>query len=231
MKLYKFRSLASEADFDRVKGILETGKFWHSKFSELNDPIEGGFTIFPNVNGADREMIDRIYGEKNEYKICSFSNQNAFTLPTLWGYYANGFKGVAVEIEVKEIDVCKVEYVEDVFHVEDNLDYAGMTKQILTRKFTPWEHEGEFRSLVKLQGEQGLYKVGNITSVFFGYPYQNAANRNSIYANNQTLKEYSERMDRLLKVVKKKEYKHYIVVVNKGKVEVNPLDPSPDSLT
>ena len=42
MKLYKFRSLGSEADYDRIIGIIENG-FWCSKFSDLNDVMEGVF--------------------------------------------------------------------------------------------------------------------------------------------------------------------------------------------
>ena len=41
VKLYKFRPLADDRDFERLKEILKTGKFYCPKFPDLNDPMEG----------------------------------------------------------------------------------------------------------------------------------------------------------------------------------------------
>jgi hypothetical protein len=51
-----------------------------------------------------------ILGAKAHYKICSFSDEKAFSNPIMWGYYANGFRGVAVEIEVCGEEVNKIKY-------------------------------------------------------------------------------------------------------------------------
>ena len=64
MKLYKFRSLTSEEEFERATQIIETGIFWCSKFSELNDPMEGVFRTSRNSG-----LIQEIYAEKISYKI------------------------------------------------------------------------------------------------------------------------------------------------------------------
>lgn len=96
MKLYKFRPLAKEEDFQRAKSIIETGCFWCSRFSELNDPMEGVFCT------ANHKIIDDAYKQKVSYRICSFSAEAAFENPCMWGYYANGFKGIAIEIEVSD---------------------------------------------------------------------------------------------------------------------------------
>ena len=102
MKLYKFRPLANDRDRDYLKEILETRKFHCSKFQDLNDPMEGIYYAADRAN-----IIDLIFKAKARYKICSFSNEEAFSKPIMWGYYANGFRGVAVEIEVSEKEVKK----------------------------------------------------------------------------------------------------------------------------
>lgn len=218
MKLYKFRSLTQDNDLSRVSKILETGEFWHANFSTLNDPIEGGFTIFPREKDVDREMIDRIFTNKNEYKICSFSAEPALYNPTLWGYYANGFKGLVIEIEVEEEKVYPVKYVQDIFHVQDNLDFEIKTIEILTRKFEPWNGECEFRSLQKMKPGVNLHKIGKIKAVYFGSPYESAANKKSIYNENGTLGQYEIEKAKLLEIAKRKKYKCFSVMIEGGKV-------------
>jgi len=219
MKLYKFRSLTgtggAKSDLEKAKEILDTGEFWHSAFSDLNDPVEGSFTIFPNVGKVDRDLIDRIYSEKNEYKICSFSGEAALQSPIMWGYYANGFKGVAIEIEVGEKNIERVKYVKNIFHVSDRLSPEEKAKQILTRKLLPWRHEKEFRSLKKI-GEP--YQVGTIKALYFGAPYGNAANGGAIYAGSRVLRRYKDEREELLSIAKDKGYSCHHMGVVQGKV-------------
>ena len=86
VKLYKFRPLANNKDFRRLKSILKTRKFHCSKFTELNDPMEGVYNFSDYDNRP--EAIGLILGAKASYKICSFSSEDAFTNPLMWGYFA-----------------------------------------------------------------------------------------------------------------------------------------------
>ena len=106
MKLYKFRSLTNQGEFERARAIVESGRFWCSKFSELNDPMEGIFST-----SMSQTETDVAYNQKSMFKICSFSKEKALSNPIMWGYYASGFKGIAIEIEVNEEEVQKVRYV------------------------------------------------------------------------------------------------------------------------
>lgn len=214
MKLYKFRPLASAQDLKYIKEILETGRFWHSNFSQFNDVREGGFTIFPNNEVVDQKIIDLIYNDKNQYRICSFSNEQAFKNPVMWGHYANGFKGLVIEIEVEDGSVNKVKYVKDLYHVKNYLSCDKNTKNILTRKFKPWQYEEEYRSLIKTNENQNPYRVGEIESVLFGDPYRNAENYSSILSNNDALVEYNEKKNKLIDIIKAKNYKFSHVVVD-----------------
>ena len=179
MKLYKFRPLADVEDFQRAKSIIETGCFWCSRFSELNDPMEG---VFYALN----KNIDDIYNEKNRYIICSFSSKKAFENPCMWGYYANGFKGIAIEIEVNKDEVKKISYTNEI-GTTDNSGSDAIEK-ILTTKLASWERETEYRFLKK--DEKNEHPIGKITAVYFGEPYGNTNNKQTIYKANTKLQCY-----------------------------------------
>ncbi len=214
MKLYKFRALANDRDLERLKGILKTGEFWCSKFSELNDPMEGVYTVLNghNVSGA----IDLIYNEKEKYKICSFSGEEAFSNPPMWGYYANGFKGMAIEIEIDEHDVEPIGYVDDILHLL-KVDSDVEIKKILTSKLKFWKHEAEYRFLK--ESENNFHKIGEITGVYFGDPYGDVENRQEIEKESGSLSEYKKLKGELIKFAKCKGIKVCHVKIEGCKVE------------
>jgi hypothetical protein len=217
IKLYKFRPLANEEDCERLKGILETGKFWCSTYPELNDPMEGVYNFLPDPNDITNnisELIDLIYKEKQGYKICSFSNEDAFSKPIMWGYYANGFKGVAVEIEICRKEVEEIEYKRDI------LKFSGKNpdkeaKRILTTKLTIWKHEGEYRFLKKIEEDKEI-KIGKITALYYGNPHEGTINRQDIIDNSKTFRKYLELKEKILKELPN--IKSYPVKIEKCKV-------------
>jgi len=189
MKIYKFRPLANDTDYDRARDILETGCFWCSTFSELNDPMEGVFLTTTPSND-----IPNIYGEKCKFRICSFADSTAFKKPIIWGYYANGFRGLAIQVEVRGGEVHRVQYCDQL----QSMVLSGGTssiRQILLTKLSPWKHEGEFRFLTESDGNR--HRIGNITAVYFGCPYQDVENHRTIYANSPTLKGYRAFIEQL----------------------------------
>jgi hypothetical protein len=211
MKLYKFRPLASKLDFCRAKSILETNFFWCSKFWDLNGPMEGTF------HSSVIDSIDKVFVEKIQYKICSFSGEKAFKNPAVWGYYTNGFRGYAVEIEIpnaKEAAIRKVNYKKDINDAD--LIKRNKAEIILTTKLIPWEHEDEYRFLIR--SGSNSHKIGKITAVYFGEPYGNAINKTLIYNQSFLLSEYEIWRAKLIKVVKNIEIDPFLVEVQKSKV-------------
>ncbi|MBF0595219.1 MAG: hypothetical protein HQL22_09650 [Candidatus Omnitrophica bacterium] len=191
VRLYKFRPLASGEDLRRAKIIVETGCFWCSRFSELNDPMEGVFTA------SDTVAVHRIYNEKNKYRICSFCNDKGFQNPLMWGYYANGFKGVAIEVEVDEADVNGVKYVSD---IPDIRNLGDDVENVLMTKLSLWAHEGEHRFLKDI-GKANFYKIGIVTAVYFGDPYGDVSNKDAVYRDNEHLRKYKELKERISTVM------------------------------
>lgn len=184
-KLVKFRPLANENDLNRAKEIIETGRFWCSKLWNLNDPMEGVFSTY------NPEYINPLFTEKNKRVICSFSCLDALNNPLLWGYYANGYKGIAIEIEVHN-NMADNEKIKKITYKNESLLDSNVfgVDDIITRKLTNWEHENEYRFLKKSK-EEGLYKIGDITKVHFGTPYKKMANNENIHNNSETLRKYN----------------------------------------
>jgi hypothetical protein len=231
MKLYKFRSLNHygidfvetddgkgigeidiDSDFCRLKNILLTGKFWCSQFSDLNDPMEGMFTVSYNSN-IDK-IIDSVYYEKKSYKICSFSGEQAFSDTLMWGYYGNGFRGVAIEIEVDDDKVKEIQYVEEIPRLED-FRTGNKAEKILTTKLSPWKHENEFRYLT--HNSCNLNEIGKITAVYYGDPYEQAYNKTNIIAYSDPIKKYNLLIKEMLKI---QNIKFYPVIIRNRKVVV-----------
>lgn len=198
IKLYKFRPLANEKDCERLKGILETGEFWCSKFSELNDPMEGVY-LFLNYPNNRSELIDLIFKTKTSYKICSFCNEQAFANPLMWGYYANGFRGVAIEIKVSSDKVKKIKYVSKI-HSFTGKNPTKEAEKILTTKLSPWKHECEYRFLEKRENNKS--KIGKITALYFGDPYERTRNRTDIIENNDAVRKYIVLKNKILEITK-----------------------------
>jgi len=198
MKIYKFRSLTNETEYCRLRNILETGYFWCSNFQDLNDPIEGVFSLSGKNDEIIRSGILDIYSLKNKYKICSFSGIEGFEKPSIWGYYTSGFKGVAIEIEIEENKVKKIDYKENIPEIFSREIADNAVKNILTRKLKSWESEDEYRYLI--ESDNNYHKIGKISAVYFGNPYGNLSNTTDIQKNKK-LVEYINFRKRLTKSI------------------------------
>ena len=188
IKLYKFRPLGDELSLCRAKRILETGEFWCSRFWELNDPMEGVFS----VNIGNQEVIRQILLRKKKFVICSFSGQEAFSNPVMWGYYANGFKGIAIEIEVSADEVQKIKNMTYADYVAEwsKTDGSDRVTEILTTKLCSWKHEHEYRFLDDSETPGQRRQIGKITGVYFGDPYGTIANRGDIIKESKELRDF-----------------------------------------
>lgn len=199
-RLIKFRPLANDDDLKRAKEIIKDGTFWCQKLWDLNDPMEGVFSTY------DKKSIPRLFNLKKNTVICSFSHHSAIKNPLLWGYYANGFKGIAIEIKIDENEMESGERFREIeYHDHISNAHIDDEDKIMTVKKTDWSHEKEFRFLK--YGNRGSYRIGEITNVYFGTPYKNVKNYNDIENESNTLKEYGKYRDELMGVCEGKNIK------------------------
>lgn len=195
MKLYKFRPLANCTDLARAQHILESGTFRCSQFWELNDPMEGVYSFDPG--SWSTEQVYQFYNDKCRHLICSFSAASALDDLRMWGYYANGFKGVAIEIEVDESNPClrRVVYRDRIFDLSaGDIAADNIAERVLTTKLSCWCHEAEIRYIVK--GESRFQKIGTLTRLLLGRPYRTTVNRSAAEAQSH-VREYLCRVETL----------------------------------
>ncbi len=146
MKVYKYRSLTN---FEFVADILCEQRFYASSFFDLNDPMEG---LFEYEAGTKQEYIDAIVWGKKKLRVCSFSRNWENLL--LWAHYADGFKGVCIELDLKKprnnaFKIARVTYEPGrlLFSNDAGQQVDKMPSKILSRKNVAWEYEKEVRTL------------------------------------------------------------------------------------
>lgn len=137
MTYYKYRSLNTLKFF---LDILLNKRLYTSKYSELNDPMEGFFTYDKTV---PKDVINTIRAKRDNTYICSLSKRNDIGL--MWSMYADEHKGCCIEVEVtakswQEIDV---KYSSTSSIIKGTKD-ADMEK-ILSKKSLQWQYEEEVR--------------------------------------------------------------------------------------
>ena len=168
-------------------------------------------------------VIHDTYIKKCKYKICSFSAEKdidnplekPFENPSMWGYYANAFKGMIIEIVVDEDKVRKIDYDDKIANL-DCLRDSDSVEKILKTKSTAWKREVEHRFLIG--SENNYHKVGDIVAVHFGDPYGNTQNKATIYKASPALESYEEFKNKLIKVADDKKIDRSSVSVKDGKV-------------
>ena len=172
MKAYKFRG-ADQIPF--ALDILLKRRLYCADWRMLNDPLEGSFSyrystlsqhgVSLNTDYFD-EQAELVVDEKKKKKVCSLS----LTLksPLLWAHYASGFTGLALEIDLPDVD----DRIHGVTYCDNpSLDVASgnqpsfMANQVLSKKFSAWRYEEE----VRIIQDEVWFDLGKVvTKVFCG---------------------------------------------------------------
>ncbi len=149
MKVYKFRSTEQMAF---IFDILLNKRLYCSSWKDLNDPMEGMFTYqYDREEESDTEKkVKGIIESKQKYKICSLSS--TYDNHLLWAHYANGFDGVAIEIELQDNNdkIKPIDYDRGVFahvNIQQQPSEDQAAQDILFSKNKVWKYEEEIRIL------------------------------------------------------------------------------------
>ncbi|MFH1370860.1 MAG: DUF2971 domain-containing protein [Planctomycetota bacterium] len=147
MIAFKYKSLRK---FNHVADILSKKQFYASPFFKLNDPMEGLFKYDPIF--TKKQYIKEIKDAKGRSLICSFSKESTNIL--LWSYYADGCRGICIEVDINDVQSygCEIKTVNysnspisipnDTVHLDPNI-----ATTILSQKYKAWKHEKEIRIL------------------------------------------------------------------------------------
>jgi hypothetical protein len=138
VKLYKYKSLQN---LWHVLDIAINNRLYCAHWTELNDPLEGRYEAAFSEKGS----IGKIERAKNSLRIASLSASPDNFL--LWSHYADGHKGVAIEIDIPDEHPSVVEVIyspfSSIFSHEpgkgEDMSY------IFNGKSEEWSYEQEYR--------------------------------------------------------------------------------------
>jgi Protein of unknown function (DUF2971) len=144
MKLYKYKSLSN---LWHTLDILINNRLYCAHWSELNDPLEGRYEIYLG-DKSDRIhsiMTSRIEKARDTYRVASLSADPTNFL--MWSHYADGHKGIVIEVEVREShpDLTKVLYSPFSSLFTDKLQTKEDMRHLFNSKGNEWAYEQEYR--------------------------------------------------------------------------------------
>jgi hypothetical protein len=183
MKLFKYRSFSK---LDYVIDILLNERLHCSIYDKLNDPFEGIFLSvvrvplafptnsfpggtypygFPIRNKITPKSISEL-SIKKQTRICSLSS--SLEDIRLWSYYADGHRGIAIEIDFTGIEdqVYEVEYVKQFKKFGSTLLSEPLPFEVLKQKTNHWRYEKEYRLIINME----YFDVKNRISALFCGP-------------------------------------------------------------
>jgi hypothetical protein len=155
MSFYKYRSLQN---WQFLLDILLNSRLYAAKFEDLNDPMEGLFKY--EQHSIDERLLSSITEQKKQYKICSFSRTGINDL--MWSYYADGHKGICIEMQPKSQRIFEVNY-DGIATLKRPSDQNDFVHEVLSRKEQFWRHEEESRVIT----DKTFVKI-SIRRVIFG---------------------------------------------------------------
>lgn len=133
----------------------------------------------------------------------------------MWGYYTDGFKGIAIEIEIKKKEVKKINYIANL-HTLKSKNLFNNVDEILTTKLNKWKHEKEYRFMI--ESEENSHEIGKIKKIYIGNPYGNTFNKQNVIDNSKKIKEFLDLKDELEKFLKNKKIDYCSVKIEGNKV-------------
>jgi hypothetical protein len=176
--LYKFRSL-SNVEF--VLDILGNERLYCSAIAQLNDPFEGQFvhlmqlpkgSLWECAIGSSEMVVagDFNYCFEGSFpRVCSLSR--ALSDVRMWSLYADGHKGIAIEVELPAgAPVHEVAYSRALPTMPSIGERKALSNDhaisLLTTKTEQWSYEREWRLISQ---EQHYSLHGVIRRVIFGF--------------------------------------------------------------
>ena len=141
MSQFKFRS---EEQFGYALDIILNRRLYCADWRDMNDLMEGQAVPCVDKVYSGEIAYNKVVEAKKDLRVCSLST--TFQSHLLWAHYANGFRGMAVEIEVPSHLLTNVRCLDDISEdFPDTTDPELIAKECLRRKHTDWKYECEVR--------------------------------------------------------------------------------------
>lgn len=177
--VYKYKSISTQADFNRVVDIIKSNHIYLPKPSMLNDPMEANaLQVYLDCVGAgytfDCGKVHPIIEEwQNRYRILSVSAIP--DSPIMWAHYASGYSGCCLIYSTKKT-FSKIEpiiYTDITFSLsdEDFMDEdipSEAIEESLRFKHKDWAYENEWRLIQNEDAGFLNYEVSELVGIIIG---------------------------------------------------------------
>jgi hypothetical protein len=143
MKFYKYKSAEN---LWQLADIIVRGRLFCAKWDTLNDPLEGRYEVFFNPRFPQSDvLLEKLETRRNTYRIASFSSVPDNFL--MWSHYADGHKGVAIELEIDSShrDLFEVVYSPFSSVFSSSAQISKDVRHIFNGKTEAWSYEKEYR--------------------------------------------------------------------------------------
>ena len=144
MLLYRYMSLSN---LWHVLDVAVRNRVYCAHWTELNDPLEGHYELFFRQKDDPRfaQTESALRTNRDRHRIASFSEDPANFL--LWSHYADGHKGIALEVEIDSDDPCltKVLYSDFYSVFTEDTDPSLNHPHVFNGKTPEWAYEKEWR--------------------------------------------------------------------------------------
>ncbi len=145
---YKYMPLKN---MERVLDIVFNQRLHCARWDKLNDPMEACYEVFSEYESDRHIMEEKIKKALNNWCIVALGASNKNFL--LWSHYADGHRGIAIEID---IPIAHHPYVEEVkydwattsFSHMDQIENRSM-RDLLWYKKEEWHYEEEYRIIIE----------------------------------------------------------------------------------
>lgn len=143
--LYKYRSLKA---FKYFVDILMRNRLHAAKYFDLNDPMEGHYPYDSLGERMNRNIEEKLKGEKSKLRICSLTKDKDNML--MWSHYADSHRGaiIGVKIDENRYITKKIKY-DGLKTITTGYPTINTAISILSHKLEPWRYEDEVRVFVE----------------------------------------------------------------------------------
>ena len=122
-------------------------RLYCAHWSELNDPLEGRYEIFLGEKSPKLAsiMTNRIEAARNCFRVASLSADPTNFL--MWSHYADGHKGVVVEVDIPDDhpDLTKITYSPFSSVFSEKAQTNQDMRHLFNGKGEEWAYEQEYR--------------------------------------------------------------------------------------
>ncbi|MGS1107981.1 DUF2971 domain-containing protein [Achromobacter anxifer] len=147
MKFYKYRPLNN---LWHILDIVVNQRLYCAHWSTLNDPLEGRYEIYLGNKSPKlaSTMVSRIEQARDGFRIASLSATPTSFL--LWSHYADGHKGVAIEVDIPEDhpDLTKIIYSPFSSVFSEKAQTQEDMRHLFNGKGEEWAYEEEYRVII-----------------------------------------------------------------------------------